>query len=1692
MPSRGDLTEQQVDLLRSCEKLGTYTDWSKKGVFDKKSGTFECFEIGERCLDGLKDIQRFLRRDDPYQRVLYRSLGEWGTVRNKILACLIDPEANSLVQFEIIRLLTVLTMPLDPDAEIDESFRDQDLLQKYVEAIVEVGGVMAIVRTLEGAFSSIESTGKCSERDEIMLELVLTLFKNLLTVNNDERISSASGGSQHTHVREDLLKCFHEDSVLDTIVAIVELIGGGIFEEFNVLVLELIHLIFRGYDPKGIIKGGVADTTAATRGGEFASSGAKSENRDPFAALMAEDKSRRKLMLSATKSRRHSRFGGCIQVKMLGGMSSVATAPLPVLLRDPTYVLNKQQPSKRRPTAVMRRQREESELSARMLGTSGDGTMLPISETTAGILRDFCEAIVDGGGYVALMRSIERFMTKRTDNWFTTDNLNFLHVLWFCTRFRRLRAEHVGRLKDDSAAARKASVLKETVTPAIFSFVVHCCKKYDPVAKEYNSSWGSLGLCVALLAELLATLYRMVTSSDDETRNAGEKLQKHVFYEADLIYMMQSFLSNWDERRIGKPHLIHLVYATHILFKCAERFAAKGKDAIVQGRCMKRRKNKKTVKKNKGTDDVGSEAEADAKVDEVDGEGEKKGSVAENDAIATASILDETSKNPESVSEEKNSTTVTAATTEKPSDEVRDNDDDAKDPDAGKETKVLGDDGNNDDGSDDVSKNSETGKETKALGDNDDDVAKNPETEEKKEVAEYEYVRHEKYFDLEKFQHEFMTNKILRNYCALFADYRTNGPKTNHYILCYLDRLRSLTIKDGEDGTMESMLWQLSIMVLFDRFLSDPTTARPKSSRRRDVFGPLRTFVKSIVRTFLEAAGKNPLLWVESLFWRNKKENGLLQSHYDVDRVVDFVDGKLDDAFDELYDDVENEEEWIEKAMKRSKQSRLEASLKATDEPVDMEKTRRAGDHPLSADDASEDEMKLSDDDEDGDVNKVDQIDLSVVPESNPWTPEEDAILREQWDDVKDMESRYQILALEDALSSKQRTVEQVTARVVELGLVAKKRNANVSSDLRLRRAAVRDSVRVLRTEMCTKGDEESTQRFKTMIEWIAEYSEAYLRKWRSHLRRGAGGARISSRGRSYTAFEFFCEDNRDSVIAANPKEFAVLVGGENARVEGYGYRNDSELPDGWEIVERQRGVNGGAGGSYKYYVAPDKSKHRSVKEINRHLGLKQPGDERKNEEKKLVELLEAKWKDMEESEKATYRERASAAAADAQKAADVQNEATEKEGESTTKPSSEIDTDTKEPEKGEGEEEEEKVRQFHPEYPDLPSLARIERALRVIVPDLDFSTTGVKAVRKMLEKQFEVKLKPLKNDIHTLLAKIINEKEENEEEDQEAASGDDDSEYSDGESESRKSSANRVRRIRRPRAPQKPFETTMSLEGKSDAQKTWLSHRRTQQLLRAMRFTRRNSEETSGGDDDDATSTISWTLSTEDVDVATFGEILRALKSAARIRKKPRQKRIGDVGDMYECEFDCGFEDTSMDKVEAHEKCCSKRPDAEARTDAVNALKVGSSIALLYDHKRWDAKVARVTSTHVEVLYSDRSSEKILKRNLVWRLVLDDEARGVNRSPPKRSAPSDSDVNPAKHKRRMRFRGRRLKSNADDSDDEDLHYVGGDADAVASAAMAPAGPSDREEEEKSGTTTERPKKRLRRVVVDSSDDESD
>ncbi|KNA14596.1 hypothetical protein SOVF_106000 [Spinacia oleracea] len=103
------------------------------------------------------------------------------------------------------------------------------------------------------------------------------------------------------------------------------------------------------------------------------------------------------------------------------------------------------------------------------------------------------------------------------------------------------------------------------------------------------------------------------------------------------------------------------------------------------------------------------------------------------------------------------------------------------------------------------------------------------------------------------------TSTIISNLCWLLKFYKSNSTATNHYVLCLLRRI-------SDDLDLAPMLYQLSCLAIFYDILDEQKTSPRKECEN------IVEFLTSLVRRMLRKMRDQPLLFVDLLFWKTRKD----------------------------------------------------------------------------------------------------------------------------------------------------------------------------------------------------------------------------------------------------------------------------------------------------------------------------------------------------------------------------------------------------------------------------------------------------------------------------------------------------------------------------------------------------------------------------------------------------------------------------------------------------------------------------------------------------------------------------------------------------------------------------------------------------------------------------------------------------
>ncbi|THG05537.1 hypothetical protein TEA_016690 [Camellia sinensis var. sinensis] len=234
------------------------------GVIEEDdNGNRNSYTPGEYCLDNLKDLLRFLRRDDPQTREVFKQVCKWNIVGKDLIPIIEHCQDDRNLVLNSVKVLVFLTMPVEPTS--NDIPQQIEYLWGLMSSITCSDIVPVIVSLLESPLENLEhhminfvlSSEAFTEDDWKLVQLVLTLFRNILAIQ-DIPLHEKAGGSatQFLSLRDKFLELLFRENATDLILVLTQHIGGscGYIRQDNLLLLETFHYIFIGQEPELIAK----------------------------------------------------------------------------------------------------------------------------------------------------------------------------------------------------------------------------------------------------------------------------------------------------------------------------------------------------------------------------------------------------------------------------------------------------------------------------------------------------------------------------------------------------------------------------------------------------------------------------------------------------------------------------------------------------------------------------------------------------------------------------------------------------------------------------------------------------------------------------------------------------------------------------------------------------------------------------------------------------------------------------------------------------------------------------------------------------------------------------------------------------------------------------------------------------------------------------------------------------------------------------------------------------------------------------------------------------------------------------------------------------------------------------------------------------------------------------------------------
>ncbi|KAH0688185.1 hypothetical protein KY290_019855 [Solanum tuberosum] len=820
---------------------------------------------GNYCLDNLKDLLRFLRRDDPQTREVFKQVCKWNIVGKDLIPIIEYCQDDRNLLLNAVKVMVFLTMPIEPTS--NDIPQQIELLWGIKSSITFSEAVPVIMSLLESPLENLACEA-FTEDDWKMVQLVLTLFRNVLAIQ-DISTQQKSGGSmiEFIFLRDRFLELLFQENVMEVILVLSQQVGGSCsyLRHDNLLLLETFYYIFMGQLPELIAKAHFKDPKV-------------DEDNDisinSLKDIMEEERQKRKVIRQRNLGC-YTQFSGTFTRFSLDGSKTLIKGNPCSVSNDPLMIAHTKHrgPAKR---------------------TVWDQGRVPATNNKIlNLLYDFINQFL-GGGYNVLMQSVRDDIEKEHHAIQSCDIVIFFQVAQFVTSFQYnkfLNQTHEEVDAQEPMDSRAGSTLfrgcicgpiAESLNISMFQLVLSRWRFSLETLKETNDC-KFLYVAGSLIKTMLLMLELVLKQSPEDSKEhrTSRILLYKLFYDQTEEGMTQFLLNqikSFDTHKQAKSYLADLVEIINTVIKLMENLQARGSLRISKKLRKKRPKTAVTDDKKENDDEMnrdsasfglpvggsshefrdtglahnGEDAIDSNKVDE------HIGCTTVNEDQMVVESTDTTHNNAAgSGSEKSNNLHVVGK---------------------GEEDITILDQVNQP-----VPLEAQSGRHQNTL----------PETQQKLSDDvndEYDHggdyssgdenvLTTEDDLKISALVSTLANNSTIHNLCWLLKYYKSNSIITNNSVIHILQKI-------CDDLELSPMLYQLSLLTIFYDILEEQKS-RPCREYESIVF-----FLTNLVRRMLRKMKSNPLLFIEVLFWKSRRECHYLTCDSMLKDLSQFKNGK--------------------------------------------------------------------------------------------------------------------------------------------------------------------------------------------------------------------------------------------------------------------------------------------------------------------------------------------------------------------------------------------------------------------------------------------------------------------------------------------------------------------------------------------------------------------------------------------------------------------------------------------------------------------------------------------------------------------------------------------------------------------------------------------------------------------------------
>ncbi|KAG0150956.1 hypothetical protein CROQUDRAFT_130388 [Cronartium quercuum f. sp. fusiforme G11] len=561
------------------------------------------YKLGDECLGCLKDLKKWWRLDEENDdRTVARVLFDSQILPNDLIPILTSVDLNDKKDMRVALLccdlVSALTWPIDIASELKEINELEDEEEKRRLSRIDFSGLIAAQQSYKrdilrsGSLAHIfklivpslqKGKRERTEKDENIISMILHVIRNLVALRDKPPpIGESSLTTNEYQLQSDLIMQMSQFGIFDFLIHLSH--GANRFDAFgtwNIIVLDIWHLLFRGIDAEDLIDS-ESFTNINDQGqtvSTLSTSARKLEN------LLAEEE-REKRRQARKAPTRHSRFGTTI---------SVHTG-------DRKYNLHRQSDITAPVEQALDSGKKQKRKSIRLKDEFGPSTEL--TPDAMKVLRKVAIEFVESA-FNPFFGSILQDIRMERDKVRETDTIRFMLLFGFFLQYFMLlrdREKQVG-IPPESEDGHDFDLIASLIEPSCIRYTL---SRIQANVEQKPMPVVEVHAAVNCMIHQLLVIDGLMTSGTASYVEAANLIQDKLYYDETSMEVVTQLLCCFTTQ--SHRFLDKIVFLASVFLRMLERYSKNADYMFV--RKKKPTKKSDLIGKGKSTDGEHEDAEA--------------------------------------------------------------------------------------------------------------------------------------------------------------------------------------------------------------------------------------------------------------------------------------------------------------------------------------------------------------------------------------------------------------------------------------------------------------------------------------------------------------------------------------------------------------------------------------------------------------------------------------------------------------------------------------------------------------------------------------------------------------------------------------------------------------------------------------------------------------------------------------------------------------------------------------------------------------------------------------------------------------------------------------------------------------------------------------------------------------------------